>query len=103
MNYSKKNIDQYLAMYPHYQKWINRCPLCGARGYNPDMPDIIGSPEEHGAVAAQNIRRMFKPLDVDSDGYCSVCSKLLKQSIGGNPCSKQRNQKSRSISTRGNR
>lgn len=79
IEYSKKNIDLYFKMYPHYQKWINQCPSCGAIGYKPHMPATIGSSQEHGAVAAQNIRKMFKPLDVDSEGYCLVCSKLIKR------------------------
>ena len=41
MERSKKNIDQYLAMYPQLQKWLNHCPICGARGRKPEMPDSI--------------------------------------------------------------
>lgn len=80
MEYSKKNIDLYLKMYPHYRKWLNQCPCCGTRGYKPNMPDVIGSPDEHGAIASQNLRNMFQPLEVDCDGYCLVCSRLIKGS-----------------------
>lgn len=77
MYHSKKNIDQYLQMYPHLQKWINQCPLCGARGRKPEMPDAIGT--IHGNIAAENLKRMFPVLEVDDDGFCVTCSRLFQK------------------------
>lgn len=74
MEYSKKNIDQYLGMYPYLQKWVNRCPLCGARGRKAEMPDAIGS--VNGEIAANNLKRMLPVLEVDEDGFCIPCSRL---------------------------
>lgn len=74
MEYSKKNIDQYFGMYPHLQKWVNQCPLCGARGRKPEMPDSIGS--MNGRIAANNLKRMMPVLEVDENGFCLVCSRL---------------------------
>lgn len=76
MEHSKKNIDQYLGMYPHLQKWINLCPLCGAQGRKPDMPDSIGG--INGNVAAHTLKRMLPVLEVNEDGYCSVCARLYR-------------------------
>ena len=72
--YSKKNIDQYLRMYPYVQKWVSSCPLCGARGRKPETPDSIGS--ANGEIAAQNLKRMLPVLEVDEDGFCLTCSRL---------------------------
>ena len=77
MEHSKKNIDQYLSMYPQLQKWVNHCPLCGARGRKPEMPDSIGS--MNGNVAARNLERMLPVLEVDQDGFCIVCSRLYRK------------------------
>ena len=74
MERSKKNIDQYLAMYPQLQKWLNHCPICGARGRKPEMPDSICG--FNGNVASHNLKRMFPILEVDEDGFCRVCSRL---------------------------
>lgn len=77
MEHSKKNIDLYMKMYPHLQKWINLCPICGARGRKPEMPDSIGS--EYGEIAANNLKRMFPILEVDKQGFCLACSRLYNK------------------------
>lgn len=77
MEHSRKHIDQYLAMYPHLQKWVNFCPLCGARGRKPEMPDCIGT--MHGEIAARNLKRMLPVLEMDKDGFCLVCSRLYRK------------------------
>lgn len=74
MYHSKKNIDQYFEMYPHLQKWVNICPICGARGRKPEMPESIGS--MHGEIAAQNLKRMLPVLEVDRYGFCLTCARL---------------------------
>lgn len=77
MEHSKKNIDQYLMMYPELQKWVNCCPLCEARGRKPEMPDFIGT--GNGDRAAHNLNRTLPILEVDQDGFCVVCSRLYRK------------------------
>ena len=77
MGHGKKKIDQYLGMYPHLQKWVNHCPVCGARGRKPEMPDSIGS--LNGKIAADNLKRMLPVLELDEDGFCLICSRLYRK------------------------
>ena len=72
----QKDIDQYLKSYPELLKWINECPVCHFRGYKPDMPEHIGG--EH-SMAERNIRRFFRPLEVNEAGLCMVCARLQKK------------------------
>ena len=77
MEHSKKNIDQYLGMYPGLQKWVNLCPLCGARGRKPEMPDSISS--VNGNIAAHTLRRMLPVLEVNEDGFFLVCARFYRK------------------------
>ncbi len=70
----KKDSELYLKMYPDLLKWINECPLCHTKGYKPEMPDHVGG---QYSIAAKNIRKYFRPLDVDDNGICLECSKQL--------------------------
>lgn len=80
MRYSQKNIDQYLQMYPDLQRWVNQCPLCGARGRMPQMPDCVGSNwEVTGKIAAKTLRQMLPELELDEDGFCLTCSRLYRR------------------------
>ena len=72
----KEDSEQYLKMYPGLQKWINECPVCHSKGYKPDMPEHIGGVD---SVAAHNLRRYFRPLEVDSMGVCLQCAKYLER------------------------
>jgi hypothetical protein len=64
-------------MYPGLLKWINECPICHSKGYKVDMPEHIGG---EYSVAANNIRKYFKPLEVDDDGFCLQCSRVYNKS-----------------------
>lgn len=77
MEHSKKNIDQYLAMHPRTEKWINRCPTCGARGRKPELPDSISG--FNGNIVSNNLKRMLPVLEVDEDGFCLTCSRLYRK------------------------
>jgi hypothetical protein len=66
--------EEYLRQYPELERWLNRCALCGATGHKPDMPENI---YPHFSVAGTNLRRLFKPLDVDALGRCEDCSIAL--------------------------
>ena len=60
---------RYLQMYPHLWKWMNRCGACGHLGYKPELPPRIGQ-----GVAAQNLRKYFPELAVNSIGLCAQCA-----------------------------
>jgi len=62
-------------MYPELGKWINECPICHSKEYKPDMPEHIS---REGSVAVGNIRKYFRPLEVDEDGNCLQCAECLK-------------------------
>ena len=62
--------EEYLAMYPKLNRWMNRCAGCQRLGYKPELPyQIYPWPS---AVPA-NLRRFFSPLEVDEDGLCEQC------------------------------
>jgi hypothetical protein len=69
------DAELYLKTYPKLNKWINECCICHSKGYKPDMPEHIGG---EYSVAANNIRRLFKPLELNDDGVCLQCSRHLK-------------------------
>lgn len=74
----KKDSELYLKMYPELLKWINECPICHSKGYNLEMPEHIGGED---SIASYNIRKYFKPLEVDKNGLCLQCSKVYNQKI----------------------
>ena len=63
--------EKYIQSYPELGKWINQCMKCGARGYKPEMPDVVGIPTV-GKYIARNIRRRFKELSL-KNGVCEIC------------------------------
>jgi hypothetical protein len=72
--------EEYLSRYPNLKKWIIQCGSCGQKGYRTDLPEHIHPP---GAVPHlqwndKYIKKYFKPLTLDSRGYCDVCSILIK-------------------------
>ncbi|NLA66570.1 MAG: hypothetical protein GX862_11800 [Leucobacter sp.] len=72
----KKDAELYLRMYPELEKWMNECSICHSKGYKSDMPEHISS---EGSAAAGNIRRYFRPLEVDENGICLQCAECLKK------------------------
>lgn len=68
--------EEYLIAYPKLRKWINECVMCHAKGYKPNMPKEI---YPHPSAASKNLRFYFKPLELNDDGLCETCSKLLKK------------------------
>jgi hypothetical protein len=59
----------YLQKYPGLRKWVSQCVACQELGYKPEMPEQI-SP----GVAAQNLRRYFRMMSVNSAGLCEQCA-----------------------------
>ena len=47
--------------------------MCHTKGYKPEMPEHIDG--EH-SIAANNLRRYFKPIAVDELGICEQCAKF---------------------------
>ena len=77
---AKNEIGDYMSSYPELKKWINTCVCCGATGYKPEMPDKLTSRfggEEITTCGAQNIRRFYPPLELNDNGLCAVCERLL--------------------------
>ena len=73
MNKYKDDGDSYLQMYTRLSKWMNECIVCQTKGYKPEMLEhIVG---EH-SIAANNLKRYFKPLAVDDVGICEQCVKF---------------------------
>lgn len=64
--------DKYLQMYPKLTKWINKCVVCHAKGYKPDMPEHISG---EFSVATRHLKRYYTPLAVDEMGFCEQCRK----------------------------
>lgn len=67
--------EEYLQMYPSLRKWINECVACHSKGFKPDLPDDI---YPHPSVASYNLKKFYKPLIINENGLCEICSKLLK-------------------------
>jgi hypothetical protein len=72
----KDDGEEYLIMYPKLRKWINECAMCHAKGYKPDMPVEI---YPHPTLASKTIKSYFKPLELNEDGLCEVCCRILKK------------------------
>lgn len=67
--------EEYINRFPKFKKWINECLYCHRKGYKPDMPNNI-SPVE-GSMGGYFIKKYFEPLNLNEDGLCDVCQKLL--------------------------
>ena len=74
MRRNKKGED-YVMAFPKLNKWINECLCCHEKGYNPSMPEKITTVE--GSLEVHYIKKYFKPLELNENGVCMVCSKLL--------------------------
>ena len=65
-----RNGEVYLKMYPEMRKWIRQCISCQNYGYLPNMPDE--------ARGARNLKKYFRPFDVNDLGICDQCQKHIK-------------------------
>lgn len=71
--YRKKGEgEDYINAFPRLKKWINECVCCHAKGYKPEMPDVI----VEGCLDVYFVKKYFKPLEINKDGLCKVCEKL---------------------------
>ena len=68
--------ENYINTFPKLKKWINECMCCHRKGYKPDMPETISIVE--GAMDTYFIKKYFKPLQINEDGLCETCEKILK-------------------------
>ena len=67
--------EEYLAMYPHFHRWMNTCAACGHTGYKPEMP-----PNDDPAFKGQNLRKYFRPLALNDAGLCEQCGQAMRKS-----------------------
>ena len=67
--------ENYIKTYPYLKKWINECLCCHRKGYSPDLPDKISVVD--GSLEVYFIKKYFKPLNINEQGLCAVCDKLL--------------------------
>ena len=72
------DADSYVNAFPELRKWIRVCPLCGAKGYDPEMPDSVGGSLDP-RYAARYIKGSLNPLEVDDMGICLVCAKYINK------------------------
>ena len=84
--YTKRGKSLYIEKWnPSAKRFINTCVICGAQGYNPGIDDIgfvSESPQklpdlERRAIRSE-LKRVLKPLSLDSFGRCSDCAKAIK-------------------------
>lgn len=63
-----------------WQRWINECSLCHRQGYTPELPDwkddALDFPLRYNY---KRIRQHFQCLELDENGFCLVCSKIIKK------------------------
>lgn len=67
--------EEYITAFPKLNKWINECLCCHGKGYKPSMPDKITTVD--GSLEVYYIKKHFKPLELNENGLCEVCSKLI--------------------------
>ena len=67
--------EEYIQAFPRFKKWINECICCHQKGYDPQMPEQISVVE--GSLGSYFIKKYFKPMILDENGYCEQCSKVF--------------------------
>jgi hypothetical protein len=68
--------EELLDARPGLRRWMNECPLCGRKGYKPDLPEEVDS---RGSAA--ELRRHFKPLPLTSSYACDRCSEKVQRAM----------------------
>ncbi len=71
VHYNHGDAEAYLEKYPRLRRWICQCNACQASGYLPELPEQIGT-----GVAAQTLRRYFRPLLLSERGLCDACEQM---------------------------
>lgn len=73
MSNSKEALE-YLKSYPTLKKWVCQCVGCQLIGYKEELPEDI-----YPGMAAQSIRKLFRPLKIDEYGLCEECSRIKER------------------------
>jgi hypothetical protein len=68
--------EDYISKFPKFRKWIRECLCCHTQGYDPAMPDQIGSEPSLGTYF---IKKYYRPLALDENGFCESCSLFLSK------------------------
>ena len=81
---TKRGKSLYIDKWnPAAKRFINTCKICGAQGYAPtieadgfvlDGGGMIDG--EHRAIRAE-LKKTFKPLELDAHGRCSHCAERM--------------------------
>lgn len=61
-------------MYPALRRWLNQCVICQNEGPRPDLPTVICM-----GMAADNLRRLFRPLPLHGLGRCVDCQAVMQE------------------------
>lgn len=81
----KKGYSLYVEkLNPHAKRFINTCPICGAKGYSPTIDEegfVYDKANnitdfEHRAIRIE-LKGVLNPLPLDDLGRCPVCVKLM--------------------------
>jgi hypothetical protein len=75
--FTKRGSSFYIdGWFPPAKKYVNICSICGAQGYSPVIDDD-GFSADIGMRAIMELKKMYKPLAVDSLGRCEHCAELM--------------------------
>ena len=83
--YTKRGNSLYIEKWnPSAKRFINTCTVCGAQGYDLGIDEdgfVYDNAKkiadfEHRAIR-EELKRVLKPLSLDSFGRCSDCAKAI--------------------------
>lgn len=66
--------DEYIDSFPKLKKWIVECRACHLKGYRPDMPEHVLNEFSYDGFL---VRKYFDPLEINENGLCDICSKII--------------------------
>lgn len=73
----EKKGEEYIRKFPKFKKWINECPLCHRKGYDPKLPLKITKID--GSLEIHFIKKYFDQLALDENGICEKCSIVINK------------------------
>jgi len=84
---TKRGKSLYIEKWnPTAKRFVNTCSVCGAQGYRPtiDEDGFVRNDAkkiadlEHRAIR-EELKKVLKPLPLDSHGRCSDCARVMNQ------------------------
>jgi len=61
----------WLNAFPGVRKFLNQCVICQEVGYDPKKIK-----KKQGLGFQKNLKRFFRPLEINDIGICTDCAKL---------------------------